>query len=495
MAKPTGFMEYARETPGDRSPEVRVKDWHEFHGHFLSEDLRKRQAARCMDCGTPYCHSGIVYSGAVSGCPLGNLVPEWNDLVWKGRWLEAWRRLKLTNNFPEFTGRVCPAPCEGACTLGLISDPVTIKLNEVEIADRAWAEGHAVPEPPKSRTGKKVAVIGSGPSGLACADQLNRQGHEVTVYERADRPGGLLMYGIPNMKLDKTTVLKRIDLMKAEGVLFRTGVAVVPASGESGSSIAGQELLACHDAVVLASGASKPRDIKVPGRELAGVHFAMEFLGKSTKSLLDSGQRDGEFIQSWGKRVVIIGGGDTGTDCVGTALRQGARSVVQLEILPRPPLVRGADSPWPRWPRVLKTDYGQEEAVFLQGEDPRQFCVTVTGFRGSGGVVTGVATVQVEWKKDGSGRMQPIPVPGSEKEIDADLVFIAAGFLGPEDAVLEAFGLSRDSRGLPPVKGFASPVSGLFVAGDARRGQSLVVWAIDEGRRAAREVDAFLMGT
>jgi glutamate synthase (NADPH) small chain len=506
MAKPTGFIEYDRALPADRSPKDRIKDWNEFHSAFKSEEEYREQAARCMDCGTPFCHSGVLYDGAVSGCPLNNLIPEWNDLLYRGLWREALARLRLTNNFPEFTGRVCPAPCEGACTLGSIPNPaVTIKHDEVSIIDRAWDEGWIKPNLPPKRTGKKVAVVGSGPSGLACADQLNQAGHEVTVYERADRIGGLLTYGIPNMKLDKKTVQRRIDLMAAEGVRFVTGTAL-------GKDIKADELRAKHDAVVVACGSTVARDLPIEGRKLEGIRFAVEFLSANTKSLLDSKLADAlrssaaegkssadnpGFISAKGLDVVIIGGGDTGTDCVGTSIRQGAKSVTQLEIMPRPPESRAPDNPWPRWPKVLKTDYGQEEAAFLFGGDPRRFLVTAKKFVGDKkGRVSGVVIVDVEWKKDAKGRFSPQEVAGSERTLPASLVLIAMGFLGPEAALLDSFGIERDERGNAKAAfgSFATNATGVFAAGDARRGQSLVVWAIAEGRGAAREVDRYLMG-
>jgi glutamate synthase (NADPH/NADH) small chain len=489
-----GFMEYERELPPDRPPAERAKDWGEFHSSFETEDRYRAQAARCMDCGTPFCHSGVIYDGAVSGCPINNLIPEWNDLVYRGLWLEALRRLRLTNNFPEFTGRVCPAPCEGACTVGSIPlPPVAIKHNEVSIIDRGWEEGWIEPSLPSIRTGKRVAVIGSGPAGLACADQLNQAGHEVTVYERADRVGGILTYGIPNMKLDKKIVARRVDLMAAEGVRFVTGVEV-GAVGKKGPTLSAQELRAKHDAVVLACGSTRPRDLAVPGRALAGVHFAMDYLTASTKSLLENSVTG---ISAQGRDVVIIGGGDTGTDCVGTAIRQGAATVTQLEILPRPPDLRAADNPWPRWPKVLKTDYGQEEAAVLFGSDPRLFLVTAKEFLGDkDGRVSGVVVVDVEWKKDAKGRFGPQEVAGSERTLPASLVLVAMGFLGPEEWLLKAFDVAADERGNAKAafESFATSEPGVFAAGDMRRGQSLVVWAIAEGRLAAREVDRYLMG-
>jgi glutamate synthase (NADPH/NADH) small chain len=505
MAKPTGFFEYERALPPDRAPAERVKDWNEFHSAFKTKEEFRDQAARCMDCGTPFCHGSVIYDGAASGCPINNLIPEWNDLLYRGLWHEALNRLRLTNNFPEFTGRVCPAPCEGACTVGAIPLPaVAIKNDEVSIIDRGWEEGWLVPEPPARRTGRKVAVVGSGPAGLACADQLNKAGHEVIVYERADRIGGILTYGIPNMKLDKKIVARRVDLMAAEGVRFVSGVEVGSASG-SGKSLSADDLRAKNDAVVLACGSTRPRDLPIEGRGLAGIHFAMEYLTANTRNLLDSQQpdghrpsaADGKYVSAKGRAVVIIGGGDTGTDCVGTAIRQGARSVAQLEIMPRPPEIRAPDNPWPRWPKILKTDYGQEEAAALFGSDPRIFLVTAKRFLGDKeGRVSGVVVVDVEWKKDEKGRFGPQEIPGSERTIPAGLVLIAMGFLGPEQGPLKAFGVETDERGNAKAGygSFSTGAPGVFAAGDMRRGQSLVVWAIAEGRGAAREVDRFLMG-
>lgn len=489
MGKPTGFLEYKREVPPDRAPLERIKDWEEFHLH-LDEEKQRKQGARCMDCGTPFCHSGLLINGMASGCPINNLIPEWNDLIYRGRWKEALERLHKTNNFPEFTGRVCPAPCEGSCTMGINEPQVTIKSNECAIIDRAYEEGWIKPEPPKQRTGKKVAVVGSGPSGLACADQLNKAGHMVTVFERADRPGGLLMYGIPNMKLDKKIVQRRIDLMAAEGVEFVTGTEV-------GKDYPAEKLLKEFDAVVLCGGATKPRDLQVEGRNLKGVHFAVDFLGKNTKSLLDSGHKDGKYISAKGKDVIVIGGGDTGTDCVATSLRHGCNSVVQFEIMPMPPKERQNDNPWPQWPKVYKMDYGQEEAAALYGRDPREYCIMTKKITGDAeGNVKEVHTVQIEWKRDDSGRMMPVEIPGTERVWPAQLVLICMGFLGPEDTLLKQLGIEQDGR--TNVKAeygrFATNVKGVFCAGDMRRGQSLVVWAINEGRAAARECDRYLMG-
>jgi glutamate synthase (NADPH) small chain len=489
MGKPTGFIEFARELPPELAPLQRIRNWDEFHLPFDEAGLRA-QGARCMDCGTPFCHTGHVLPGGASGCPIHNLIPEWNDLVYRGKWEEALRRLQKTNNFPEFTGRVCPAPCEGACVLGIIQPPVTIKSLESAIADRGWAQGWIVAEPPAARTGKRVAVVGSGPAGLSCAAQLNRVGHLVTVYERADRIGGLLMYGIPNMKLDKQVVQRRIDLLAAEGVKF------VP-NCEVGKDLPAGKLLEDFDAAVLCGGATKPRDLPVEGRNLGGVHFAMEFLTANTRSLLDSQHRNGQFLNARDQDVIVIGGGDTGTDCVGTALRHGCKSLVQLEILPKPPLAREPDNPWPQWPRIFRQDYGQEEAAAAFGEDPRRYRTTVLRFLGDeGGQVKGVRTVLVDWKRDAQGRLAPANVPGTEQTLPAQLVLLAMGFLGPEDLLLDQLEIGRDPRSNVNAEygAFTTGIKGVFAAGDMRRGQSLVVWAINEGRAAARECDRYLMG-
>jgi glutamate synthase (NADPH/NADH) small chain len=489
MGKPTGFMEYKRELPVDRAPLERIQDWEQFHTHFADEKQRI-QGARCMDCGTPFCHAGILMNGAASGCPINNLIPEWNDLIYRGLWKEALKRLQKTNNFPEFTGRVCPAPCEGACTVGISDPPVTIKNNECAIIDKGTEEGWVVPEPPKKRTGKKIAVVGSGPAGLACADQLNRAGHWVSVFERADRIGGLLMYGIPNMKLDKGIVQRRVNIMSAEGVQFVTGT-------EIGKNYPAGQLLKEFDAVVLCGGATKPRDLAIKSRQLKGVHLAMEFLGANTKSLLDSKLEDGKYISARGRDVVIIGGGDTGTDCVATSIRHGCNSVTQLEIMPQPSTERMPNNPWPEWPFTLAVDYGQEESIALFGRDPRLYLTTATKFAGDdSGCLQEVHTIQVKWEKDATGRMVCSEVPGTEKVLPAQLVLIAMGFVGPEDTLLNQLGVERDARSNAKADygQFATNVEGVFAAGDMRRGQSLVVWAIDEGRGVAREVDSYLMG-
>ncbi len=489
MGKPTGFMEYQREIPADREPLERINDWNEFHLHLPEEKLTA-QGARCMDCGIPFCHTGILLSGMACGCPINNLIPEWNDLIYRGLWRLALERLHRTNNFPEFTGRVCPAPCEGSCTLGINDPPVTIKNIEVTIVERGWDEGWIVPAPPHLRTGKKVAVVGSGPAGLSAAAQLNKAGHLVTVYERADLPGGLLMYGIPNMKLDKQAVLlRRIRLLEAEGITFICNAEV----GQSGYPVA--KLREEFDAVVLATGATLPRDLPIQGRTLKGVHYAMEFLAANTKSLLGGGER---CISAKEKDVVIIGGGDTGTDCVGTSLRHGCASVVQLEIMPQSPAQRAEENPWPEWPKVHKLDYGQEEAEALYGADPRVYLTTATKFEGDPhGNLAAVHTVQVAWEKNEKGQFFPRQLPGTEKVLPAQLVLLAMGFLGPEQQLLEALEVERDSRSNVKAEygKYTTTIPGVFAAGDCRRGQSLVVWAFNEGRGAARECDRFLMGS
>jgi glutamate synthase (NADPH/NADH) small chain len=489
MGKPTGFIEYLRELPVDRAPLQRLGDWKEFHPHLEEKRLRQ-QGARCMDCGVPFCHTGKLISGMASGCPIHNVIPEWNDLVYRGLWREALDRLHMTNNFPEFTGRVCPAPCEGSCVLGINEPPVTIKNIEAEIIDRGWDEGWVLPETPKARTGKRVAVIGSGPAGLAAAEQLNRAGHLVTVLERDDRPGGLLMYGIPNMKLDKReVVLRRLQVMEQSGIKFICNASV-------GDNVEAQLLLRDFDATVLCTGATQPRDLGVEGRELAGVHFAMEYLTASTKSLLDGGP-DQSPIHARGKEVVVIGGGDTGTDCVGTALRQGCRSLLQIEIMARPPAERAADNPWPEWPKVYKLDYGQEEAAAKFGHDPRVYLTTVKRFvADADGRLKEIVTVQVKWERNEKGQVVPAEVPGTEQVRPAQLALLAMGFLGPEQALLRELGVECDARSNVRAEHgrYATSLKGVFAAGDCRRGQSLVVWAINEGRGAARECDRYLMG-
>jgi glutamate synthase (NADPH/NADH) small chain len=489
MGKVTGFMEFERVLPGSEDPKKRIGNWREFHDHLPEKTLRE-QGARCMDCGVPFCHTGKVLDGGASGCPINNLIPEWNDLVYRGQWREALARLHKTNNFPEFTGRVCPAPCEGSCVLGISEPAVTIKSIECSIVDRGFAEGWIIPEPPLSRTNKKVAVVGSGPAGLACAAQLNRAGHKVTVFERDDRIGGLLMYGIPPMKLEKEIVDRRVKLLAEEGIEFVT-------STEVGKSYPTKTLVKEFDAVVLCGGATRARDLPVEGRTLKGVHFAMEFLLKSCKSLLDSNFADGAFINAKDKHVIVIGGGDTGTDCVGTSLRHGCKSLVQFEILPRPPDTRAADNPWPQWPRVYKMDYGQEEAAALFGADPRRYVTVTKRFVGNAeGRVKELHTVEVDWVKNGDGRLSMKEKPGTEKVWPADLVLLAMGFLGPEkDGLLAELGVRLDERSnVAADENKMTSVPGVFAAGDMARGQSLIVWAIQEGRAAARGVDNYLMG-
>ncbi len=488
MGKPTGFIEYLRELPLDRSAIKRIRDWNEFHEHMDEQKLRE-QGGRCMDCGIPFCHNGTLVSGMASGCPINNLIPEWNDLVYRDLWKEALDRLHKTNNFPEFTGRVCPAPCEGSCVLGINAPAVTIKNIEVSIIDRGWKEGWVKPQKPKKRTGKKVAVVGSGPAGLSAAAQLNRAGHWVTVFERADRPGGLLMYGIPNMKLDKQkVVLRRLKQMEREGVIFRCNCEV-------GKDITSQELIEGFDAVVLCTGATKPRDLPIEGRSLAGIHFAMEYLHLNTKALLD---KTAPPISAAGKDVIVIGGGDTGTDCVGTAMRHGCKSLIQVEILPQPPLERAQDNPWPEWPKTYKLDYGQEEAAAKFGADPRVYLTTAKKFIGdSDGNVTGVHLIQIRWDKNEKGQFVPVDVPGTDRIVSAQLVLLAMGFLGPEQPLLEKLAVERDPRSNIKAEHerYSTSLPKVFAAGDCRRGQSLVVWAFNEGRGAARECDRFLMGT
>ncbi len=489
MGKPTGFLEYVREVPLDRPALERIRDWNEFHGHMPEQDLRQ-QAARCMDCGIPFCHTGTLISGMASGCPINNLIPEWNDLIYRGLWREALDRLHKTNNFPEFTGRVCPAPCEGSCTVGLNGTPVTIKQIECSIVDRGWDEGWITATPPAKRTGKKVAIVGSGPAGLSAAAQLNQAGHQVTVFERANRIGGLLMYGIPNMKLDKQKVVeRRIDLLRQEGVEFVTNTEV-------GKNLPAEDLVSKFDAAILCTGATVPRDLPIPGRNLKGIHFAMDFLTSNTQWVLD-GENGHPPIHAKDLDVLVIGGGDTGTDCVGTSLRHGCRTLTQLEILPQPPKERAGDNPWPEWPKVLKVDYGQEEAAARFGNDPRTYLTTVKEFvADENGRVKAALTVQIRWEKNDQGRFVPQEVPGSEKTVPAQLVLLAMGFLGPESSLLDSLKVEKDPRSNAKAEfeKYSTNIPGIFAAGDCRRGQSLVVWAFNEGRGAARECDRYLMG-
>lgn len=489
MGKPTGFMEYERKTSRAEKPEERVKHFHEFH-KYLSREEQQLQGARCMECGVPFCQSGMMLAGMASGCPLHNLVPEWNDLVYTGNWEQAYERLKKTNNFPEFTSRVCPALCEAACTCGLDGDAVSTKENEYAIIENAYAQGYAAPKPPGQRTGKKVAVIGSGPSGLAAADLLNKRGHDVTVYERNDRIGGLLMYGIPNMKLEKEIVERKVAVMEAEGVTFLTNADV-------GREIQPGHLLKEYDRILLACGASNPRNIDAPGRDAKWIYFAVDFLAANTKSLLDSDFADHKYIDTKGKNVVIIGGGDTGNDCVGTAVRHGCKSVIQIEMMPKAPEKRTEENPWPQWPRICKTDYGQEEAIALFGHDPRIYESTVKEFlKDEHGNLKAVKIVKLQEEKDPkTGRIQRKEVPGSEQNLEADLALIAAGFLGSQKYVTDAFQVDLDAATNVKTEAgsYQTSIERIFAAGDMRRGQSLVVWAIREGREAARQIDESLM--
>ena len=483
MGKPTGFKEFDRKKVAWRLPVVRMNDYDEIYTEPKNEHLRE-QGARCMDCGVPFCQS-------VTGCPIDNLIPEWNDLVYNNRWKEASERLHKTNNFPEFTGRTCPAPCEGSCVLGITNPPVTIKNIENAIVDRAWSEGWIVPSPPKSRTGKKVAIVGSGPAGLSAADQLNKVGHQVTVYERADRIGGLLQYGIPNMKLSKEAVQRRVDKMTTEGVKFVTGADV-------GQEVDPKELINSNDAVLLACGATKPRDLPIPNRDAKGIHFAMEFLTANTKQMVHGDSFDEGFISAEGKDVIVIGGGDTGTDCIGTSLRHGCRSLVNFELLPKPPEQRADDNPWPEWPRIFRVDYGHEEAEAKYGRDPREYQILSKEFlKDDVGNLKGVKTVEVQWTKTDDGGWSMAEVEGSEKVWPAQLILLAMGFLGPEQYIAESIGLEVDPRSnFQAIHGeFATNIDKVFAAGDCRRGQSLVVWAINEGRGAARAIDTFLQGS
>ncbi len=490
MGKATGFLEYERSESSASEPLERIRNFNEFHTP-LSEDKRRQQAARCMDCGVPFCQNGKMLCGMMSGCPLNNLIPEWNDLLYRGHKEQALSRLLMTNNFPEFTSRVCPALCEKACTCGLNGDPVTVKENENSIIEYGFSQGLIKPNIPQVRSGKKIAVIGSGPSGLAVADTLNHRGHSVTVFERSDRIGGLLMYGIPNMKLEKQVIERRTELMRAEGVTFVTNADV-------GNNVSADEILSGFDAAVLCCGSSNPRDIKAEGRDANGIYFAVDFLRSTTRSLLDSNLSDGKYISAKDKNVVIIGGGDTGNDCVGTSVRHGCKSVVQIEMMPKLPDERAENNPWPEWPRVCKTDYGQEEAAAVFGSDPRIYETTVKEFiKDENGSLCAVKTVKLKFETDPeSGRRVPREIEGSEQVIPCELCLIAAGFLGCQSYVAEAFGVELDQRtNIKTENGkFSTNVEKVFTAGDMHIGQSLVVRAIREGRDAARAVDEYLMG-
>lgn len=506
MGKPTGFKEFERIVNPACSPAERILHYREFHP-ALDKDDRQKQGARCMNCGIPFCQSALTISGAVSCCPLHNLIPEWNDEIFGGNWGYALARLLKTNNFPEFTGRVCPALCEAACTCSLYDSPVTIKENELAIIECGFAEGFMTPRVPKTRTGRHVAVIGSGPAGLAVADQLNHRGHQVTVFEKEDRPGGLLMYGIPNMKLEKQVITRRIDLMREEGVTFITGADIgFKDSSSAAGAFSADAILRDYDAVVLCCGAKNPRTLSVPAQDIKDVCFALDFLSSTTRSLLDSDGSFGVFssespkgyISAKDKDVVIVGGGDTGNDCVGTCIRHGCRSVVQLEMMPKAPDTRAENNPWPQWPLICKTDYGQEEALSLFGSDPRIYQTTVKDLiTDKDGALTGVMTVRLKAGKDAAtGRIQMTEIPDSEETIHAQLLLVAAGFLGCRQYVADAFGVELDSRTnvKTAADSYHTGVDKVFTAGDMHRGQSLVVWAIAEGRAAAKEVDAFLMG-
>ncbi len=480
MGKPTGFKDYPRQVIPYRNVHERLLDYQEIFTPATVDKLQL-QGARCMDCGVPFCQSD-------DGCPVYNLIPEWNDLIYRQQWRAALERLHSTNNFPEFTGRVCPAPCESACVLGITEPPVTIKNIEKTIVDRGFEEGWITPQPPQKRTHLKVAVVGSGPAGLAGADQLNKAGHHVTVYERADRIGGLLMYGIPNMKLDKAVVQRRVDLLAAEGIVFKTHTLV---GNNTDADIQLDHLTAENDAILMAVGAGEPRDLAIEGRELEGIHFAMDFLTENTQTLLDHGNPDSAKIHAAGSDVIVIGGGDTGTDCIATALRHGCSSLVNFEILDRPPEIRADDNPWPLWPKIFRVDYGHEEAAARTGEDPRSYSLSGKKFVGENGRLTGIETCQVSWE---SGR--PVPVEGSEKYWKADLILLAMGFLGPEQKVSQSSGLELDARSNYKAEygDYQTSIPKVFAAGDCRRGQSLVVRAIHEGRKAARQIDRFLVG-
>lgn len=503
MGKPTGFLEYKRKENAWVPEDQRTKNWDEFKIP-LSDEERRCQAGRCMDCGVPFCQSAIVLKGMVTGCPLHNLIPEWNDEIWRGNDRLALLRLTATASFPEFTGRVCPALCEKACMNGLDGEPVTIHDNELYLIEKGFREGWITPRIPPVRSGKKVAVVGAGPSGLAAADLLNRRGHSVTVYEREDKPGGLLMYGIPNMKLDKSVVERRIRLMEAEGVIFKTGCDVgrterKKKAVKDTAFVSAKELCESYDAVILCCGAKKARALTVPGSDAKGVHFAVDYLSSAVKHLPDADE-DGSVISAKDRDVVIVGGGDTGNDCAGTAVRQGCKTLVQIEMMPKPPLSRLPDNPWPEWPKVLKTDYGQQEAIAKFGEDPRIYGTTVKEILKEDGAVRAVKTVEVRFEE---GKLQE--VPDTEKTIPCSLLLIAAGFAGCEEYVPSAFGIRRTKRGtaesaadsylsVPDGERGAEAAEKIFTAGDMRRGQSLVVWAIAEGRACAKEVDRFLMG-
>ncbi len=492
MGKATGFLEYERSTNPAIAPLERIKNFKEFHP-MVDREARQKQGARCMNCGVPFCQAGINIGGAgFSGCPLHNLIPEWNDMLYLGNWEHALARLRKTSSFPEFTGRVCPALCEAGCTCGLNGDPVTVRENELALVEYGYEHGLIKPVTPTVRSGKRVAVVGSGPSGLAVADQLNHRGHTVTVYERDDRVGGLLMYGIPNMKLEKGIIDRRVKLMEEEGVTFVTNADV-------GREIPAQQLVEEYDAVVLCCGAKNPRDLSGPGRDVCkGIYFAVDFLTLNTKSLLSSNLTDGQNISAKDKNVVIVGGGDTGNDCIGTSIRHGCKSVTAIEMMPKSPEIRAEDNPWPQWPRVAKVDYGHEEAIAVFGRDPRLYQTTVKEYLpDEKGNLKAVKIVHLEPRVDDkTGRMNMVEIPGSEEELPCELLLIAAGFLGPQAYVPEAFGVKTNARSnVETEEGhYRTNAEKVFVAGDMHRGQSLVVWGVAEGRACAAEVDEYLMG-
>jgi glutamate synthase (NADPH/NADH) small chain len=485
MGKAMGFLEYNRESVEHINPIIRIENWEEFYVQ-QNKNKRQEQAARCMECGIPFCHTGSIFGGMTSGCPVNNLIPEWNDLIYNNKWEMAYKRLEKTNNFPEFTGRVCPAPCEGACTAGCHSEAVTIKNNELDIIEFAFENGWVKPFVPEKKSGKKVAIIGAGPAGLACADTLNRYGHTISVFEKEPRAGGLLMYGIPNMKLDKKIINRRINIMKESGIKFIFGANV-------GMDYSVEELKNNFDAVVMAIGTGNARDLEVKGRELNGIYMALDYLKNSTKEVLDEAESD-KIISAKGKKVVVIGGGDTGTDCVATAIRQGCESVVQFEIMPELQEKRQDENPWPEWPKVKKIDYGQEESIELFGKDPREYLVMTKEFVGDNNNLKWINTINVEWVESKNGRFVPKEIEGSEKQWEADLVLLALGFVGPEDSITKQLSISHDHRTNIKTreKSYMTVQNGIFVAGDARRGQSLVVWAIKEGREVAKECNDFL---
>lgn len=491
MGKATGFMEYSRQTVKERLPSERAKDWNDYTIPLSDEEVKK-QGARCMDCGVPTCQSGMELEGATTGCPVYHLIPEWNDLVHRGQWKQALEREHVMNNFPEFTGMACPAPCEAACVLGINEPPVAIRTVERSIIERGFSEGWVVPEPPKSRTGKKVAVIGSGPAGLAAAAQLNKAGHLVTVIEKSDRVGGLLTYGIPEMKLSYDVVKRRVNILEQEGITFITNTEV-------GKDYAVSALRSDFDAVVMCAGAAVHRDIQVEGRELDGIHYAMDFLHSNTKSLLDSNLEDGRYISAEGKKVIVIGGGDTGTDCLATAVRHNCESLVQFDVYDQKGTIRDeAGNPWPQYPRIHRVEYGQKEAASAFGEDPRAYAVMTKKFVGDeAGRVKEVHTVNVKLKINENGNRIREEIPGSERVWKADLVLVAIGFSGPDQSLIQKLAVETDANSTVKAEygKYTTNIEGVFAAGDMRRGQSLIVWAINEGREAARECDRFLMGT